>query len=113
VDEITEQWIEEYNAIRVIAMSLDYPCAKRLRPNLVWMAKHLTRHQEISISPISLALLEKISVSTVRRLLKRVRQGENRLAYSRKPRAPSRAIVQGNALISNHLLRYSLNTLLN
>src|SRR5690606_7343826 len=27
-------------AIAVIARSLDYPCAERLQPNLVWMARH-------------------------------------------------------------------------
>lgn len=78
---------EVEDAIRVITKSLDFPCAERLCPNLVWMAKHLARHQEISISPRLLAMLEKISVSTVRPLLKRVRKGENRIAHSRKPRA--------------------------
>ncbi len=59
--------VEVKDAIRVIAQSLDYPCAEWLSPNLVWMAKHLAKHQEMSISPGLLAKLGKISVSTVRR----------------------------------------------
>ncbi|NMB68898.1 MAG: integrase, partial [Chloroflexi bacterium] len=33
-----EYGIEVDDAIRVITRSLDYPCAERLQPNLVWMA---------------------------------------------------------------------------
>jgi hypothetical protein len=32
------------DALRVIAESLDYVCAERLTPNLVWMAEHLATH---------------------------------------------------------------------
>ena len=56
-------------AISVIAQSLDYPCAERLRPNLVWMAGQLERYGEIQTSPEVLKKLEQISVSTLRRLL--------------------------------------------
>src|SRR3989304_4644878 len=31
-------------ALRVIAESVDYVCAERLRPNLVWLADHLANH---------------------------------------------------------------------
>jgi len=37
-------------AIHLIARSLDYPCAERLKPNLVWMAKHLQAHGELQVS---------------------------------------------------------------
>ena len=38
------------DALRVIAESLDYVCAERLQPNLVWVAKHLARHDEIRVT---------------------------------------------------------------
>ena len=41
---------EVTDTIRVIAASLDYPCAERLTPNLVWMAKHLAAHKELEVS---------------------------------------------------------------
>jgi len=62
--------LEVRRALGVIAESLDPVCAERLQPNLVWMAQHLARHGELEISPALLAKLEKISVSTVWRLLK-------------------------------------------
>jgi hypothetical protein len=42
--------LEVKSAMEVIAKSLDYPCAERLQPNLVWMAKHLIQHSELLIS---------------------------------------------------------------
>jgi hypothetical protein len=38
-------------AVQVIAESLNYPCAERLTPNLVWMAKHLTAQGELQVTP--------------------------------------------------------------
>lgn len=72
-------------AISVIAQSLDYPCAERLRPNLVWMAGQLERYGEIQTSPEVLKKLEQISVSTLRRLLTPVERELARLAH-RAPR---------------------------
>ena len=46
------------DALRVISESLDYICAERLRPNLVWMAQHLEAHGELEISP---SLLEQLN----------------------------------------------------
>jgi hypothetical protein len=62
--------LEVRRALGVIAGSLDHVCAERLQPTLVWMAQHLARHGELEISSALLAKLEKISVSTVWRLLK-------------------------------------------
>jgi len=59
------------HALRVISKSLDHICAERLQPNLVWIAQHLAHHGELETSSDLLNKLEKISVSTVRRLLKR------------------------------------------
>jgi len=72
------------DAVRVIARSLDYPCAERLKPNLVWMAQHLSRHKELLPEPDTLKKLEQISVSTLKRMLKRVGRPDAKLAY-RKP----------------------------
>ena len=67
------------DALRVISDSFDHICAERLQPNLVWMATHLARHGEIKVSPLLLDQLSQISVSTVRRMLNRLRQDERRL----------------------------------
>jgi hypothetical protein len=67
------------DALRVIAESTDYICAERLTPNLVWLAKHLAAHGELTISPQLEEQLSRISVSTVERILTRLRQDEPRL----------------------------------
>jgi len=63
----------------VIAESLDYVCAERLQPNLVWMAGHLAQHGELEIAPSTMEKLSRISVSTVRRLLKDLQKDQPRL----------------------------------
>ncbi len=55
-------------AVQVIAESLDYPCAERLTPTLVWMANHLAAQGELQVTPEVLAQLGEISLSTVQRL---------------------------------------------
>lgn len=74
------------DAVRVIARSLDYPCAERLRPNLVWMAQHLVRHHELQIGPETLCKLDQVSVSTLKRILKKVGRSDAKLAYRKPPR---------------------------
>lgn len=66
-------------ALKVIAESCDYVCAERLQPNLVWLAQHLARHGELEVSAELLLQLGRISVSTVKRILRRLRQDEPRL----------------------------------
>lgn len=83
---------EVSNAIRVIAASLDYPCAERLTPNLGWMAKHLAAHDELQVSDSLLLLLDQISTSTVARRLKTIRQDQPRLAR-RRPR-PANSVLR-------------------
>ena len=83
---------EVSTAIRVIAASLDYPCAERLTPNLVWMAKHLGAHGELTVSAPLLELLEQISVSTVERRLRIIRQDQPRVARKR-PR-PANSVLR-------------------
>ena len=67
------------DAIRVIAESLDYICAERLKPVLPAMAQHLARCGEMQASPALIAQLQKIGVATVGRILRRVRQDTYRL----------------------------------
>ena len=75
------------DAIRVMAESLDYPCAERLTPKLAWTAQHLDRHGEMRATPGLLKQLERISIPTVRRILQRIGQDEPRLPR----RGPERA----------------------
>jgi hypothetical protein len=39
------------DALRVISESMDYVCAERLQPNLVWLAGHLAEPGELATSP--------------------------------------------------------------
>ena len=82
-----EYGVEVDDAIRVIARCLDYPCAERLQPNLVWMSNHLRKHSELQLTQETEQKLVSISVSTVKRILKRVGRSEPKLA-NRKPKRP-------------------------
>jgi hypothetical protein len=77
------------DALRVISESMDYICAERLQPNLVWIAKHLAQHGELVVNKQLLEQLGRISVSTVRRILQRVGQDEPRLVRKRPTRPRS------------------------
>ena len=70
--------------VEKIAHSLDYPCAERLRPNLVWMAGQLERHGELKATPEVVEKLGRISVSTIRRMLGPVGQERLRLAHNKE-----------------------------
>jgi hypothetical protein len=80
------------DALRVIGESMDHICPERLTPNLIWLAEHLAAHGELEATPRLLEQLDHISVSTVGRIVARIRQDEPRLPR----RAPRR---------TNHLLR--------
>ena len=73
------------DALRVISESLDHICAERLTPNLVWLTEHLAGYGELEADDALLGQLGQISVSTVERRLRRLRQDERRL-----PRRPPR-----------------------
>jgi hypothetical protein len=81
------------DALRVIAESTDYICAERLRPNLRWLATHLAAHGELTVTPHLLEQLDRISVSTVERILTRLRQDE--------PRLPRRGPRRTNSLLQD------------
>jgi hypothetical protein len=72
--------VEVGDAVRVIARSLDYPCAERLQPNLVWMAQQLQRHAELRVRQEVMEKLARVSVSTLKRILKLVGRSEPKLA---------------------------------
>ena len=78
------------DALRVIYESYDYICGERLTPNLVWMAEHLARHGELVTSEELLEKLGQISTSTVKRILRRIRQDEVRLPRKGPRRANTR-----------------------
>jgi hypothetical protein len=71
--------LEVDDALHIISETLDYICADRLTPNLVWMATHLAAHGEMDTSPLLLEQLERVSISTVKRRLKRIGQDRPRL----------------------------------
>ncbi len=81
---------EVVHALRVIAESLDWVCAERLQPNLVWTAEHLAAHGELETTPEMLGQLGTISVASVRRLL----QGQPQT----RPRLPRKRPEQANRL---------------
>ncbi len=84
--------------IQACAEALDYPCAERLQPVLLATARSLARHGHVALSPETQAQLQKVSVSTVRRIVGPVRRQAARLAAPRRPpRKPStvaRAVPQ-------------------
>ena len=78
--------------VQVIAESLDYPCAERLHPALVWMAEHLRQHGELEVSREVLEKLKQMSVSTLWRLLPRAEH--SRLAYRKSRPGASTSLRQ-------------------
>lgn len=78
--------------IAKVARSLDYPCAERLKPNLVWMAKQLTAHGELEVDEKVLQLLERISVSILRRRLPSVQCVAQRMAHRQRRATSSSAL---------------------
>jgi hypothetical protein len=89
--------IDVDDALRVISESSDHICAERLQPNLEWLANHLCRHGELTLSEQLLTQLSRISVSTVKRILSRIQQDE--------PRLPRRKPSWGNALTKDIPMR--------
>lgn len=82
------------DALRVIAETLDYICAERLTPQLVATADQLAAHDELYVTPQLRSQLSRISVSSVRRRVQRLRQDEPRLPPRKsKPADPLRHSV--------------------
>ena len=85
------------DAVRVIAESLDWICAERLVGNLRQTAEHLASYGELQVTPELLKQLDRISVSTLRRILDRIRQDEPRLPRP-APRPPNPILRQAPML---------------
>jgi hypothetical protein len=69
--------------VRLVAETLDFPCAERLQPVLPAMAAHLAQHGELDLSPRLVDHLGRISVSTVTRMLRHLRRDQPQLARQR------------------------------
>ena len=87
---------EVKTAVQVIAASLDYPCAERLHPAMVWMAEHLRQHGKLDVSEEVLEKLKQMSVSTLGRLLPRA--GHSRLAYHKSQPGASTSLRQARRI---------------
>jgi hypothetical protein len=78
------------DALRVISDTYDHISAERLTPDLVEMAECLERFGELRVTPDLLSQLAEVSVATVGRILRRIRQDEPRLPRA-GPQQASRA----------------------
>jgi len=75
------------DAVRQIGRLLNWPCAECLTPALLPTAQHLAAQGRFTLTPELERELAEVSISTVARILKRVRQDEPRLTTKRgKPR---------------------------
>ena len=75
-------------AVISIADALDWICAERLTPALPKMARHLAKFGEIEADPELPGILKEISISTVRRILKRAGTPADRLPSAPRGRRP-------------------------
>jgi hypothetical protein len=89
---------EVQQLIRLIDRALDHPCRERLKPMLPTMADHLRALGLVDFSPHARQQLDTISVSSVGRLLGRIRQDEYRL---RRRAARSLSQIQAQIPIRN------------
>jgi hypothetical protein len=71
------------DALRVILESYDGICAERLSGNLGQMALKLQEHGEMMVTESLLAQLQNISLATIKRRMRRIRQDEPHLKRSR------------------------------
>ena len=72
------------SAVRVIADSLDWICAERLRPALLSTASHLAKHGALRLDATVSYKLARISTSQLRRVLATVPRPACRLAKQQK-----------------------------
>lgn len=75
------------DVLRVIFEAHDGICPERIHPNLLCMAEHLAAHGELRLTEEVREQLQRVSLSTVRRIRSRLCQDEPRLLRSRpRPR---------------------------
>lgn len=75
--------------LRVIAEAHDYIAASRLWPELLPMAQHLEAHGELHLTPEVARQLSAVSLSTLKRLLRRLRQDECHILRRQPSQAPA------------------------
>lgn len=80
------------DTIRVIGRSLNWICAERMHGILLERAEHLARFGHLVLSDPVRQQLGRVSVSTLRRCIKRLRQDEPRLPSRRGRRATPSAL---------------------
>lgn len=80
------------DAIRTVARALDWCCAERMQPVLAETAGHLGKLGVLHTTPELLEQLQRISISSVERILKRLRQYEPRLPQRRGKPMPVTSI---------------------
>ena len=80
---------EVEEAVLFVAESLDFICGKRLQPVLLFTARNLARHGEMTLSAETQASLAKISASTIDRIYARNRERAVKRLPRRKPTRPS------------------------
>ena len=74
------------DAARIISKVLDHPCAERLQPNLIFMAKHLRNHCQLFVDENTLEGLESISISTLKRSLANINKSADKIGRKRFPK---------------------------
>ena len=79
-------------AIAVIGDTMDWICAERLRPNLVEIASHLATFGELILTSEVSGKLARMSLSTLRRIMHRVRPEGDHLPQVRRGRRRDLAI---------------------
>ena len=80
-------------AVALIGESMDWICAERLRPQLVPLAEHLARFDELGLTPEVRYKLGRISVSTLRRMLHRLRPEADELPRPRRGRPREKTVA--------------------
>jgi hypothetical protein len=85
--------------VRLIDRALDHPCRERLKPMLPYMADHLHALGLVHFDSETRAMLDSVSVSSVGRLLSRIRQDTHRLR--RRSETTSITQIQAQVPIRN------------
>lgn len=84
---------EVEHAVHLVADALDWIGAERVQPVLADMAQRLARFGHLALSPDLLSQLQKVSTSTVRRMMKRIGRPSDALPQVRRGRRPD-SVVQ-------------------
>ena len=86
------------HVVGLVADALDWIGAERLQPGLVTTAQHLARFGHLTLSDELLSKLQDVSISTVRRILRRVGRPVNAPPQVRRGRRPD-SVVQAQVLV--------------